>query len=145
MMSTKLAYLPIALALLLFSACGSDDDDSNTDGIGGDPNSLRITLEWTQADADLDLDLEDGPAAAYATGIHSGDILSGPGRETITWVDNAPDGTYEVAVYWADGQGSVNYKLTIQSAETGRTIENTVSGTEDDYISFSKSGTNLQF
>lgn len=145
-MSTKLAYLPIALALLLFSACGSDDDDSNTDGIGGDPNSLRITLEWTQADADLDLDLEDGPAAAYANGIYSGDVLSGPGRETMTWVDNAPDGAYEVAVYWADGQGAVGYKLTIQSAETGRIIESSVEeNDEDDYIVFTKSGTKLQF
>jgi hypothetical protein len=134
------------LPLLLLFAIGCNKDDDNGDGIGGDPNTLEITLSWEQIGADIDLYMTNHPDGADDGALVSEDDLEGPGVEFIRWVDNAPDGSYTVLIEHFDSDRPVDYVLTISSAESSREFSGTVTEDEDeDFISFVKAGTELEF
>lgn len=128
------------------AGCKKDDDDNS--GSGGEDGDLIVRLTWNQADADLDLDLT-GPnnlSVGPFSPQHSGDDLTGPGDETIEFMNDAPDGNYEVVVEWFDGQGDVSYTLLIQGADNGRTFNETIDFDVDiDRFTFTKSGGRISF
>ncbi len=132
-----------AFAILFTSSCNDDDG-----GVSLDIDDLEIRLTWQQADADLDLDLLGPNSLIVSSGLagHSGDVLTGPGEETIMLDDNAADGAYTVQVEWFDGAGDVSYSLQIISAETTRTFDADIDAVDDvDIILFTKVGGVLNF
>ncbi|MEM9834950.1 MAG: hypothetical protein AAF828_00525 [Bacteroidota bacterium] len=138
----NLLYLAL-FAMIFVTACGDDDE-----GSGGAEGDLTITLTWDQADADLDLGLAAPGGVEISDGDaeHSGDILQGPGEESITFMNTAQDGTYTAVIVHFDGAGEVPYTLVIESANTTRTFNETISSNSFvDNFMFVKSGGTLTF
>lgn len=90
----------------------------------------------------------DNPAIEFLKmkGYYTQHDLTGPGDETIEFMNDAPDGNYEVVVEWFDGQGDVSYTLLIQGADNGRTFTETIDFDVDvDRFTFTKSGGRINF
>lgn len=138
-------FFYLCLFAVVFAAgCSKDaDDDDSVMGLNGNDDDLIVRVTWEQIGADIDLDLD---APTFASRDFSGDDTVGPGDESYTYNDTAPDGQYEVEVDHFSGTGDVSYTLTIQSADDGRTFRGTVSSANDvDIITFTKNGRSLEF
>lgn len=151
----NILYLFFALSIVSLSfGCGDDDDDGGPNsGTGGGNDDLVMTLTWEEATADFDLSMI-APNSGVAGGgfsfntpaDSSGDDLTGPGEETITFDDNAPDGTYNVVVNLASGPDNTPFTLRIQSRSDGRTFNETRSTSDNEFaVAFTKDGRQLNF
>lgn len=158
-MKKLIPFFTALLIVLLSVGCNKDDDDNGGGGgTGGDVGDLTVTLTWDAVGIDLDLSLVD-PSGGIAGGgfvfnsnaISSGDDLSGPGEETVTFDDNAPDGTYVVTVGIIDEDVSADYSLKIEASGNSRTFNQSIiddTNVEDDgevIITFTKTGGQLTF
>lgn len=156
----NLFYSLFAFAILaLAMGCNKDDDGGNNGGgTGGGMDDLEISMNWETVGVDLDLGVIDptGGIAGSGVAVNSNatstpDDLEGPGTETITFDNNAPDGNYVVTVTIIDSDVSSPFTLTIRSAGDSRTFNETIIDTPSNdndgsfILTFQKNGRNLIF
>lgn len=114
--------------------------------------ALQISLSWDKAnDQDLHVFDPSGEEIDYTnTSSLSGgqldrDDLDGFGPENIYWLENAPDGTYQVKVDDYAGTGA-NFYVTVSGPNVSRNFSGTTSnGNTVDVVTFTKSGNSINF
>lgn len=158
----NLFYSLFAIALIsLTVGCGDDDNgvnNNNNNGTGGGLDDLEMVLTWETVAADLDLAIVDPNGGTSGLGfsfgseaVSSGDDIMGPGEETITFNNNAPNGNYVVSVSTQDEGITVPFSLKISSQNSSRTFNETIEDdpnvADDDVIIFTvnKNGNTLTF
>lgn len=152
-MKFSLQILFAFLTLLSTTACFEDDDTSTANF-----DNLEISLSWETPGVDLDLDLTDpnGGLAGGGTTLGSNatstqDILEGPGVETISFDENAPNGQYIVKVSINQLDVSSPFKLTVRSDNSVNTFEQEIINDSSEasdgsfVLTFQKNGGNLTF
>lgn len=151
MITMKKLFFLLLSALILFPACGNDDDGgTNLDN----PGDLTLKISWDAANADFDLSIL-GPTNLIigggfvnnpAPGISSSpDVLAGPGEEIIAFDNVAPDGSYFVQLDLISASAASDVRLEIFSSGTSRTFDETMMDGQTINYSFTKNGGTLNF
>ncbi|WP_298341278.1 hypothetical protein [uncultured Algibacter sp.] len=116
--------------------------------------ALQISLSWnTATDQDLYVTDPSGEIISFINtqsssgGALDRDDIDGFGPENIFWLENAPDGSYSVAVNDFEGTTTPNiFYVTINGSGESRSYEGTTqNGSTAEVVSFTKNGDNLSF
>ena len=116
--------------------------------------AVQVSLSWnTSSDQDLYVTDPNGEIISYTnTSSSSGgqldrDDTNGYGPENIYWLDDAPDGTYNVKVNDYSGTSFQNeVYLTVSGPNQSRNFTGTTqNGSTIDIVTFTKVGDNLTF
>lgn len=116
--------------------------------------SLQVSLSWnTASDQDLYVIDPDGETISYTnrTSTSGGqldlDDTDGYGPENIFWIDNAPDGEYEVSVddYSGTSFETTAYVTVTTPNRSKRFTVTTSNGSKIDVVTIRKSGENYEF
>lgn len=114
--------------------------------------ALQISLSWDK-DNDQDLHVIDPSGeeidftnrTSASGGQLDRDDTNGYGPENIYWLENAPDGTYQVSVDDWSGTGA-NFYVTVSGPNVSRNFSGTtVNGSEEHVTTFTKSGNTISF
>lgn len=116
--------------------------------------AIQISLSWnTPTDQDLYVIDPTGEEISYLNVISASggqldrDDLNGYGPENIFWLENAPDGSYNVKVNDYEVTSTPNtFYITVSGPNQSRTFNGeTQNGNTVDVVTFTKSGDNLTF
>lgn len=116
--------------------------------------ALQISLSWNnETDQDLYVTDPNGEILYYQSassitgGVLDRDDTDGFGPENIFWLENAPDGIYNVSVNDFEGLGALNtFYITVSGPNQTRNFTgSTQNGNTVDAVRFAKSGDNLSF
>ncbi|TGV01795.1 YfaP family protein [Flavivirga rizhaonensis] len=116
--------------------------------------ALQISLSWNNnTDQDLYVTDPGGEIISFTNtrsssgGILDRDDIDGYGPENIFWLEDAPDGTYNVKVNDFEDTNTPNiFYITINGSGQSRNFEGTTQGgSTADVVTFTKNGDNLTF
>ncbi len=117
---------------------GCEEEDPEQEVLLGRSGEVRVNIEW-DADVDLDLYVTNPCGQTFGYSEQTTATCQGsagewdyddqgdgyrnddPHAENIVWVENAPQGSYRVALNYFDGSVSTNYTIRVFYGEESRT------------------------